>query len=72
MSPPEETRREVGKTYRVVLDDCCIQGEFTSRLDVIQFDEDGELDFYRFANGVELTMINAVQFFGVDEAIKNP
>ncbi len=52
---------EPGKTYRVALDDCCVEGHFTSRLDAVAFDE-GYLDSLAFANGVVLTTARQVTF----------
>jgi hypothetical protein len=40
---------QVGKTYEVILQDCCIEGNFTSKL--IKIDEE---DRIYFENGVEL------------------
>lgn len=53
---PEDLR--VGTTYRVELNDCCIEGMFTSRLQTMIW-EDAITDPYpemlEFRNGVVLT-----------------
>jgi hypothetical protein len=40
---------EIGKTYLVTIDDCCVWGEFTSKLIDINEDEN-----YIFENGVRI------------------
>lgn len=52
----EPTEPEVGKVYRVTLEDCCIGGEFQSRLTFR--DEDGMV----FENGVTLHEWNGCEF----------
>ena len=45
---------EVGKTYEVKIQDCCVWGSFTSKLIHIELDEDGEPEIYVFDNGVRI------------------
>ncbi len=45
---------EVGRVYRVRLDDCCVQGEFFARL------MDDTDDTFAFDNGVVLTVTSGV------------
>lgn len=45
---------EIGKTYKVEIEDCCVWGDFTSKLIEIEVDEDGEPTLYSFENGVKI------------------
>lgn len=53
--PIQEIRLKEGNTYKVELNDCCIEGGFVSKLEVVRRDEDNDIEFVRFSNGVELT-----------------
>ncbi len=51
---------QVGKTYVVTMDDCCIEGTFMAKLTVLSWDSDGPDDIHnieemRFNNGIVLT-----------------
>ncbi len=47
----------VGKTYRVEMSDCCVEGTFTSRLVRLDLDKDDPyyVDEAEFENGVVFT-----------------
>lgn len=52
---------KIGSTYKVVINDCCVKGEFTSKLvntilDEIEPEED-DVRGLVFENGVTLTVI---------------
>lgn len=56
-----------GKTYKVVLEDCCINGEFTAKVTSILRDGD-YIERIAFSNGVILTEAHAVYFEEVETA----
>jgi hypothetical protein len=59
---------EIGRTYRVELDDCCVEGEFTSQLTRIIYEsEDDDYPEIEFANGVKLTTFWGAKFQAVEE-----
>lgn len=61
---------EIGKTYKVEIKDCCVEGEFTSKLIKAQMYDDNDntypvnTDEYGteafFDNGVRLILMNGV------------
>lgn len=65
-----EWKIKIGLTYKVTFDDCCVRGNFTSKLTESQDENDnGELHDtdkleygveLKFENGVNLTAWNAV------------
>lgn len=65
----------IGKTYLVDINDCCVEGEFTSTLiKALGYDDDDnlvdvtELDygtFLEFKNGVKLRAMNGVSITAV-------
>ena len=46
---------EIGKTYRVKINDCCVKGEFTSKLISAKVDVEEDETEMKFENGVVLT-----------------
>jgi hypothetical protein len=54
----------LNETYKVSLDDCCVKGEFTSKITLIKRDDEEPeyLERVEFSNGVTLTEFNAVKF----------
>lgn len=69
---------EVGKTYRVMISDCCVEGDFVSVLTKAQRYDDNEQPYpvntneygteAFFANGVRLELMNGVSLEEVSRA----
>jgi hypothetical protein len=67
----------IGKTYKVSIDDCCVEGEFTSKLvEVFSYDDDEniipvtEIEYgvaLIFENGVKLVAMNGVSLKELEE-----
>lgn len=47
---------QVGKTYSVMLSDCCVDADFSSKLVTLEVDE-GYLILAQFENGVTVTKL---------------
>lgn len=68
---------KVGKTYDVLIRDCCVEGSFTSKLTKAYMHDDDdkpypvETDEYgtsaEFENGVKLTLMNGVYLMEVKD-----
>lgn len=67
---------EIGKTYKVEIDDCCVNGRFTSKLTKVQISGDNDVlqstdqmqwgVKLNFENGVELTNEGGVALEEID------
>lgn len=62
----------LNETYKVSFDDCCVKGQFTSKVTLIERDveEPEYVERVEFSNGVTLTEFNAVRFEAGDEDIQ--
>lgn len=63
----EYPKPEVGKTYKVSMNDCCVEGTFTAKLIGIERDDDTDFDDWgatrlHFGNGVRLDVFAQVTF----------
>lgn len=55
---------KIGSTYKVQIDDCCVKGDFTSKLvgTIIEEEDPEEVTGLIFENGVTLTLIWGTSF----------
>ncbi|HEC66803.1 MAG TPA: hypothetical protein ENI23_16130 [bacterium] len=61
--PVDHNKVTVGETYKVLFEDCCVDGEFTFKIVKKTWNEEGWLDDVEFENGVIITLFVSVSFY---------